>query len=85
MFTIFTLQIEKVKSPRPFASAVLIEMFTYRKNIDVQDDEMECERKSHGCDEPHVGPRRHGDERLILRQAIEKYRFYYNPETAILM
>lgn len=41
---------------------------------------MECERKSHGCNEPHVGPGRHGDERLILRQAIEKYRFYYNPE-----
>lgn len=32
---------------------------------------MECERKSHGCDEPHVGPRRHRDERLILRQAVE--------------
>lgn len=46
---------------------------------------MECERKSHGCDEPHVGPRWHGDERLVLRQAIEKHKFYYNPETAILM
>lgn len=46
---------------------------------------MECERKSHRCDEPHVGPRRHGDERLILRQAIEKRRFYYNSEIAILM
>lgn len=33
---------------------------------------MECERKSHGGDEPQVGPRRHGDERLILRQAVKR-------------
>lgn len=55
----------KIKISQLCIAAVLIS--TYRKNIDIQDDEMECERKSHGGNEPQVGPRRHSDKRLILR------------------
>lgn len=57
----------------------------YRKNLDVQDDEMECEGKSHGGDEPQVGPRRHRDERLILGQAIITYCFFYHNHNTILL
>lgn len=43
---------------------------THRENINVKDDEVECERKSHGTDEPHVGPWGHRDQRLVLRQRV---------------
>lgn len=35
---------------------------TYRKNFDVEDDEMEGEGESHGANQPHVAPWRHCDE-----------------------
>lgn len=58
---------------------------TYRKNIDVQDDKVECKGEGHGGDEPHIRPRRHGDERLILRQTKRKYEYSHNHEDNIIV
>lgn len=44
--------------------------FTYREDLDVEDDEVECEGEGHRADEPQVGPWGHADERLVLRQTV---------------
>jgi hypothetical protein len=46
---------------------------TYRKNFNVQNDEVEGERQSHGGNQPHVAPRWHDDEGLVLRQAVKMH------------
>lgn len=51
--------------------AITLFRFTYRQNVDVQDDEVECERKSHGANQPHVGPWGHSQQGLVLRQTIQ--------------
>lgn len=43
---------------------------TYREDLDVKDDEVECEREGHGAHEPHVGPGWHGHQGLVLGQAV---------------
>lgn len=45
---------------------------TYRKNVDVQDDEMKSEGESHRAQQPGVGPWGHGNQRLILRQTVKQ-------------
>lgn len=45
-------------------------VFTYRKNLNVKNDEVECERKRHRANQPQVRPGWHADEGLIFRQAV---------------
>ena len=48
-------------------------MLTYRKDLDVQDNEVKSEGQSHGGHEPHVAPGWHHQKGLVLRQAAQQY------------
>jgi len=54
----------------PFISAQGCDLEDGGKDFDVQDDEVETEGKSHGADQPEVGPWGHSNQRLIFRQAV---------------
>lgn len=79
------MRLNKNKLSSRYSQSQCKQIYTYRKNIDVQDDKVECKGKGHRGNEPHVRPRRHGDERLILGQTTRKHKYSHNRENNIIV
>ena len=45
-------------------------MNTHREDLNIKNDKVKGEGEGHGADEPHVGPRGHRHQRLVLWQAV---------------
>ena len=55
----------------PFIQGEWADLEDGREDLDVQDHEVQSHGQADGGNKPNVGPRRHHQHRLVLRQAVE--------------
>ena len=64
------------KHGHPFIECQGANLEDGRQDLDVQNDEVERHRQSHGAQQPEVGPGGHHQHRLVLRQAVQSVQHF---------